>query len=462
MVQLPNKAYFIGIGGIGVSAVLRLFASKGVSVSGSDIHLPPSSSLPPGEYFEGAAAEHVPHDTEMVIYSPAVPESNPERRRATELGVTQLSYPEVLGRITKPYNTIAVSGTHGKSTTTALVGKLFEEGGFDPSVIVGAEVLGWDHNLRKGHSDIFIVEACEYRRSMMNLSPQAIVLTNVELDHPDYYVDLADVKRAFKEYIAKLAGEDLLIINNDDANTRDIVRDSDAIIVRYGVGEGADLLARNIRQTEVLQSFELTWKGTPLGTFTTSLPGLYNIYNILAATATYLAYGGKQEAIQKVLDCFTGVGRRFEIVGELGGATIISDYAHHPTALRAVTEATSSRYKGKRILTVFRPHHRERTIKLFDEFVEVIGNIPNAILIEIYDVAGREESVSISSQDIIEKIFTQKKEVNITYATDLAHAEKLIRDQAMNFDIILIIGAGDADQLATNIIRPEDAQYENT
>lgn len=461
MSQLPNKAYFIGIGGIGVSAILRLFASKGVAVSGSDIHLPPKDTLPPGEYFEGADREHVPHDTEMLIYSPAVPESNPERQRALELGITQLSYPEALGRITKPYNTIAISGTHGKSTTTALTGKLFEAGGFDPSVIVGAEVLGWDHNLLKGHSDVFIVEACEYRRSMMNLTPQTIVLTNVELDHPDYYVDLADVKRAFKDYIAKLSGEDLLIINNDDANIRDIVRDSDAIIVRYGVGNGADLVAHNIRQTDTLQSFELTWKGTLLGTFTTPLPGLYNIYNILAGTATYLAYGGKQEAIQEVLNLFTGVGRRFEIVGEYDGATIISDYAHHPTALRAVTEAATSRYKDKRILTVFRPHHRERTIKLFNEFVDVIAQIPNTILIEIYDVAGREESVAVSSKDIIEKIMERNANAQVTYAADLAHAEELIRAQAKNFDIILIIGAGDADQLATKIIHSENPQHEN-
>ena len=453
MAQFPNKAYFIGVGGIGVSAILRLFASKGVSVSGSDIHLPPKEALPPGEYFEGASGDHVPHDTEMLIYSPAVPESNPERRRATELGIVQLSYPEALGRITKPYNTIAISGTHGKSTTTALTGKLFEMGGFEPSVIVGAEVLGWDHNLLKGDSDIFIVEACEYRRSMMNLSPQTIVLTNIELDHPDYYVDLADVKRAFKEYIAKLSGEDLLIINNDDANIRDIIRESDAIIVRFGVGDGADLIAHNIRQTNTLQTFELTWKGTLLGTFMTPLPGLYNIYNILASVATYLAYGGSQDRIQKVLDLFIGVGRRFEVVGELSGATIISDYAHHPTALHAVSEAALARYQGKRILTVFRPHHRERTKKLFTEFVHTIEQIPNIILLEIYDVAGREESVPVSSKDIIEKIVEKDDKKDITYAVDLTQAEEIIRERIKDFDIVLIIGAGDADQLAQKIIQ---------
>ena len=448
----PNKAYFVGVGGIGVSAILRLFASQGVSVSGSDVQLPPPETLPHGEYFEGADPVHITKNIDLLIYSSAVPESNPERQAAASLGITQLSYPEALGRITKSYNTIAVSGTHGKSTTTALMGKLFEAGGFDPSVIVGAEVLGWDHNLRRGYGDLFIVEACEYRRNMLQLSPQTIVLTNLELDHPDYYVDLADIKRAFKEYIKKLSGEDLLIMNNDDVNLREVTRDSDAIIIRYGVGDSADLVARNVSETEVMQSFDLIWKGTALGTFTTPLPGLYNVYNILAATAAYLAYGGTQEAMQGVFDLFTGVGRRFEVVGEREGAIVISDYAHHPTALRAVVQAAFSRYKKKRILTIFRPHHRERTIKLFDEFVDTLANIPHTILVEIYDVTGREEDVTISSKELIQKVLARDPGADIIYASDIKEAERLAREKAKDFDVILVIGAGDAGELALHII----------
>ncbi len=452
-----RKVHFIGVGGIGVSAILRYFAHRGILVSGSDVKLPARETLPFGEYFEGESAEHVPPDADLIVYSPAVPESNLERLAGKLFGIVELSYPEALALVTEPYNTIAISGTHGKSTTTALTGKLFVAGGLDPSVIVGAEVPEWDdHNLRLGNGDVFIVEACEYRRNMLNLTPQAIVLTNLELDHPDYYTDLADVKDAFLEYIGKLRGEDLLIINNDDANIRDITRDFDAIVVRFGIGGGADLYARDLKSTESEQTFELVWKDTALGTFTTKLPGLYNIYNILAAVATYLAYGGKIEKIQPVLDSFVGVGRRFEVVGTMtegeNEVTIVSDYAHHPTALKAVVDAARGRYFGKRMLTIFRPHHRERTIKLFDHFVEVIAEIPHTLLVEIYDVPGREEGITISSKDVIAKVLEKNSRADIVFGKDLEDAERLAREKAHEFDVMLVIGAGDADILAKKLV----------
>jgi UDP-N-acetylmuramate--alanine ligase len=453
MREKAAKAHFVGAGGIGVSAIMRLFAKEGTVISGSDVHLPPEETLPPGTYFRAHDERNLPDDADVLVYSPAVPERNPEREKATRLGIKQLSYPEALAVVTSDHNTIAVSGTHGKSTTTALLGKLFETGGLRPSVIVGAEVPGWkERNLLTGDGDVFIVEACEYRRSMMNLSPQTIVLTNIELDHPDYYRDLADVKSAFRDYVAKLRQEDLLVVNNDDANSREIASTFDGIIVRYGIGDGADLCAINHSESETRQMFELVWKGTSLGSFTTELPGIYNLYNILAATSAFLSYGGPVGAIQPTLDGFHGVGRRFETLGTLGGTLIVSDYAHHPTALYEVTRAARSRYKGKRILAVFRPHHRERTLKLFDHFVEVVRGIPEMLLIEIYDVAGREEATPVSSRDIIAKIKENDADAPIEYAADLTEAETMIRAHAANFDVILVIGAGDADELAKRLI----------
>jgi len=452
-----TKAHFIGVGGIGTVAILRLFSARGIQISGSDMALPLKETLPPGDYHEGHDGAHVPTDANVVIYSAAVPESNPERVRARELGVTELSYPEALALVTKTHNTIAISGTHGKSTTTALIGTLFVAGNFDPSVIVGAEVPGWsEHNLRRGASDLFVVEACEYRRHMLALTPQTIVLTNIELDHPDYYRDLADVKNAFREYVGKLSGEDLLIINNDDANIRDIVSESDSIIVRYGVGSDADLVARNIKQAGGMQSFELTWKGSALGTFTTPLPGTYNIYNILAAVAAYLSYSGNHDVLNDTLASFHGVGRRFEIVGtqniENHSTIIISDYAHHPTALRGVVEATAVRYPESRVLTIFRPHHRDRTLKLFEQFVKTFEQIPHAILLEIYDVPGREEGIPISSQDIIAKVRESNPSQDITFAPDLDTAASMAQARMHEFDIMLVVGAGDADKLAKKLV----------
>src|SRR3989338_8491930 len=467
--QNISKAYFVGVGGIGVSALLRLLAARGIAIAGSDIRLPSLTTLPPGDYAEGENAEHVPRDSGVLIYSPAVPESHAERVRSRELGIPEFSYPKALGVITHSYNTIAVSGTHGKSTTTALLGKLFEAGGFDPSVIVGAEVPGpsrtdggkWDHNLHIGKSNMFIVEACEYRRNMLELSPQAILLTNLELDHPDYYHDLADVKSAFHDYIEKLGVNGLLIMNNDDANIRDITRGFDASIVRYGIGESADLIARDIKQTGFGQSFDLVWKGTPLGTFTTPLPGLYNVYNILGAVGTYLAYSGKTETIHEALANFSGVARRFEIIGMLDGATIIADYAHHPTALRAVVEAAQAKYEGKRILVIFRPHHRERTEKLFDQFVAVLLQIEHVILAEIYDVAGREEERRVSSRDLVEAVHAKDPSADIRYAKDLEESETMAREKADAFDVILVIGAGDADELAKKLVHHEFQDIEH-
>jgi UDP-N-acetylmuramate--alanine ligase len=207
-----------------------------------------------------------------------------------------------------------------------------------------------------------------------------------------------------------------------------------------------------VSENESGQTFELSWKGTAIGTYTTELPGIYNLYNILAAVATYLSYAGNTSAIQEVLNIFHGVGRRFETVGHVGNALVVSDYAHHPTALAAVSLAAKSRYKGKRILTVFRPHHRERTIKLFNEFVDTIATIPEMILLEIYDVAGRDEDTQISSNDIIAKIKERDADAPVEYALDLDDAEKMIRAHVANFDVILVIGAGDADELAKRLI----------
>ena len=447
-----KKAHFVGVSGIGVSAIARLFHSRGIDISGTDIHLSNALTLPKGRYLNSHDAAHLLPDTDILIYSDAVPETNPERAAARAQGIGERSYAQMLGSVTEPHETIAVTGTHGKSTTTALMAKFFEAGGFDPSVVVGAIVPGWNSNLRIGNSSLFIVEADEYRRHMMELEPQTIILTNLEHDHPDYYANLDDVKSAFRDFIGKLSGEDLLIVNNDDPNIRDVCGDFDGMIVRYGIGAGTDLLARNVRQSEDKQLFELTWQGTRIGDFETMLPGIYNIYNILAAVATFLAYGGDSNFIQGVLNEFTGVGRRFEILGKLDETLIISDYAHHPTALRAVVEAAYGRYVGKEILVVFRPHHKVRTKEFFDEFVQTFIAIPHLLLLEIYSVPGREEETTIASQSLIDAALAIKPTADIGYAETLERAEIIIRAGVRDFDVILIVGAGDTDQLANRLV----------
>lgn len=462
-----KRVHLIGVGGAGVSALGRLFASRGIQLSGSDTRQLDPGSIPPCEFAVGHRAENVPQDADIVVYSAAVPESNPERVRAALLGIPAVDYPTALGMVTDAYDTIAISGTHGKSTTTALAGLLFIEAGLDPSVIVGATVPEWGGNYRgkskqkdgdSFQSDLFIVEACEYKRHMLRLSPQTIVLTNIEHDHPDYYRDVDDVVHAFTDYVKKLSDEGLLIYNKDSVATRTVAAAGVAIKISYGIGAGADLYAHNIVQEGMLSKFSLVWKGNPIGDFHTVLPGIYNIYNILAATALLLAYGGHQEVIADVLEKFHGIGRRCEVVGHMAeGPEVISDYAHHPTALQGIVTAITERYRGQRILTVFQPHQRERTLRLWDDFVTVLGGIPRLILVEPYAVPGREEGMEECGERLVQEVITKHPNADIIYAHSVPDAEDLARRLAVDSDVILVVGAGEIDAVARHLVRAPDA-----
>jgi UDP-N-acetylmuramate--alanine ligase len=451
-----SHVFHIGIGGIGVSAIAHYLHEHGVKISGSDIHTFSRELLPPGGiYWEGHDASHITQDIDAIIYSPAVSEKNPERVRAKELGIPEYSYPEALGMISKQFTTIAVSGTHGKSTTTALLGELFEAASFDPTVIVGAVVPEWKRNYRNGKSDIFIVEACEYRSHMLNISPKTIVLTNLELDHPDYFRDIEHVQEEFSTYIERLSPDDLLIANGDDIHISVIFYRIKADVVRFGMsGAYLDLRATIKQSDQHGQEIALIWRGEALGSFHTLLPGKYNVMNILAACATLLAYRGNIQTIEDVLGRFLGVGRRFETLGKNGtGSTVILDYAHHPTALHAVVEATTDRYPGKTILTIFRPHHQERTKKLFKEFVAVGKHIRHLILLEIYDVPGRDSEDRISSNDLIKSMKQENPNADVQYAADFSAVKKILETYSPSPDILLVVGAGDTDALAHELMQ---------
>ncbi len=445
--------YFIGVVGIGVSALVRLAAAQGKRVSGTDLSYVGNEGLPTGTYHNVHDAAHITPDVDLIIYSPAVRPENPERVAARTLGISELSYPEALGDVTTMYRTVAVSGTHGKSTTTALLGALAVAGALDPTVVVGAVVPGFKQNLRRGNSDLFIVEACEYKEAMRNLHPTIVTLTNLEHDHPDYYHSMDDLRAAFARYIGALSSDAQVVVNADSAELIALTKHIPQRVTTYAINTDADLRAINIQATAHDTTFTLLWNGASLGTFTTSLPGMYNIANILAAVATYLVIGGEHGVIAEVIRAFPGIGRRFEVLGLLDGATVITDYAHHPTALASVVEGTRMRYPGKRILTVFRPHHRERTRVLFDDFVRVCADINPLYLIEIYDVAGREDGTPISSSDILRAIAEVQPKHGCTFLPTIDAAAAEIRAHAAAFDVILVVGAGDADALARSLVQ---------
>ena len=419
-----KKIYFVGIGGIGVSALAKLFLVYGKQIAGSDKY---SSEITDDlqkkgiKVYIGHEDTNLDSDTDLVIYSAAVGPEIPERKKATELGIKQLSYPKALGLITKSKDTIAISGTHGKSTTTAMLGLILTEAGLDPTVIVGSKVKHptFDENVRIGRGKYFVVEACEWRAHMLNLKPKIIVLTNIESDHLDYYKTFKNLKNAFKEYVGRLPKNGLLIFNADDKNCIETAKSARCKTVGYSIKSGLD--------------------------FSLQIPGRFNIYNALAASTCALRLGIKPEIIRKTLANFKGIWRRFEKIGEYKGALIFSDYAHHPTAVKETLRAAKEKYPQRRLVVVYQPHHFDRTKRLFREFTKAFDLADLVILNEIYDVPGRESAKKISSRDLVGEL--KKRKIKAVFARDLKETKEFLLKNIRRGDLVLIMGAGDIYKL---------------
>lgn len=454
-----KKVHCIGVGGAGVSALAKYFLARGVKVSGSNIVDENLESLRDLglDIFVGHRSENLKEGTDLVIYSSAVPDDNPEILKAKEGGFDILSYTEALGEIMKDTFGIAVSGTNGKTTTTAILGLMLVNGGIDPTVVLGGNVGDWNGNFKAGNSDVFVVEGCEYKKNILNLSPSMIVLTNIEADHLDCYSGgIEEIKDTFSKYIDLLPEGGTIVANTDDENITEVLSRSDVVKINYGIDDGRmlkdGLLAKNIIIKNGIQEFEVVWRGESLGKFTTILPGKFNIYNILAATATALYLDVSVESIRDTVAKFRSTERRFEVFRLPNDKILISDYAHHPTAVCGTIIATKEFYKNSRVLAVFQPHQKDRTIKLFDEFVGVFDSADEVILSEIYEVSGRNDAArDISSNDLVKKIQEQNKNLKISFAKDITETEDLIKSKMDNFNVVLIMGAGDINSVVKKL-----------
>lgn len=448
-----KKVFISGIGGIGVSALARFFIAKGIEVVGSDLVMSEITEALQKigvKVFPEQKADNVTPDFDLFIYSAAVPATNPERLKAKELNLTQRSYFEALGELSRDFKTIAVSGTHGKSTTTAMIGAILMKAEKDPTIIVGSQYEKFEHNFHFGKSDLFVVESCEYRAHMLLLKPWTIVLNNIEADHLDFYKDLNHIVQTFQQFVNGLRSpDDLLVINNDDLNIRRLVLPK-CRIVRYGIANGADVSVDNIRKLPGKQIFDVIYYGHNIGEFELKIPGDFNIYNALAAISFCLTLDVPIGIIKECLKEFKGIWRRFEMIGN-DEITVISDYAHHPTAVKSTLKAAREFFPGRRIVAIFQPHQHDRTKRLFNEFANSFDLADVVVLPEIYDVAGREEGIEISSADLVEEIkkITPKKQ--IVYAKDLAETVLKVNELKKNEDVVLVMGAGDVYTIVENI-----------
>ena len=460
--------HFVGIGGIGVSAVARFFVARGATVSGSDrANFDQAKELRDHgiKVFTKHSEKNLPKNCEAVVYSSAVPKENPELSLAHSRNIPMFEYAAALGEIMKEKYGIGVSGTNGKTTTTAMLGKILEEAKLDPMVIIGGKVPGWDANLRlpKLHRttlckhtqgspvcNLFVAEACEYHRHFLNLAPKTIVLTNIEPEHLDYFKDIEDIKDAFSVYVSKLPKDGFLIYNADDKNVSEVIKRSPAKKVSCSLKKNADFRASNVRYEKGKQFFEVDHEGKKLGTFSVAVPGEFNIYNSLEALACAMTFGAKPEQAKAALAKFAGTWRRFQKVGKVGKTLVISDYAHHPAGVSATVKAAKELYPDKKILFVFQPHQKDRTLKLLDEFADAFSGAEHIIFSEIYEVSGRNEvSKKVSSEDLAVKI----KGADVVYSPSVKDTQKLVKSLLPDFDVVVIMGAGDIYIIAENLVQ---------
>jgi UDP-N-acetylmuramate--alanine ligase len=468
-IESLRQVHFTGIGGINMSGVAKILARVGVRVSGSDAAR--SEATKELEALGvpisiGHDAKHVPADCDLLIYSSAVPEKNPERLEARTRGIRELTNFEFLGHWTAGKRTVLITGTHGKSTTTSLAGLLFVAAHQDPTVIVGSRVPGFsDGNVRFGNSDLVVIEGDEYAKHFLEFRPSAVILNNIELDHTDVFPDLAAIMDAFHEMLDRVVDGGLVIANADDPNVQTLIGrargslDERGIRIRtFGFGSHANYQIKDHLSRTGEQVFALRDEQGKTVRFRLHVPGRMNVMNAAAAAALCASTGLLlQELVESVAE-FNGIWRRFEKISDKDGVIVISDYGHHPTAVSATLEAAKSFYQGKRIVLAFQPHHRNRTKRLFDAFVPSFDRADALLLVEIYDVAGREnaEDADISSRDLQDAIVRRDSERAVTrsveYAPNPDEALAVLKRWAREGDVVVVMGAGDIYLIANKII----------
>ncbi|MEN9281841.1 MAG: hypothetical protein RL594_776 [Bacteroidota bacterium] len=448
-----QRVHFVGIGGSGMSGIAEILLSQGFQVSGSDLAASSTTehlAAKGARIAIGHRSENI-EGAEVVVYSSAVkPSENPETLAALERKIPIIRRAEMLSEVSRLKYTLAIAGTHGKTTTTSMCGLVMMKAGIDPTVIVGGRLTGLGgSNARLGSGDWIVLEADEYDRSFLQLLPTIAVITNIEADHLDIYSDLDDIKGAFTEFSNKVPFYGSALVCLDDPGVRDVLPSIKRVTVTYGTTPQCDVRASNIAYNERSSSYDLTYRGELLGRITLNVPGEHNVLNSLAACGVALQCGVGIEVIQEALGEFGGVYRRFEIKGESqGGVLVIDDYAHHPTEIQATLEAARKGW-DRRIVAVFQPHTYTRTRDFYREFATSFDNADVIILTDVY--AAREEPIEGVSGRIIADATRDAGHRHVHYVEHLEDASKLLSEILKPGDILLTMGAGDVWRVGSKV-----------
>ncbi len=450
----PIHIHFIGIGGISMSGLAEILLEEGFTISGSDAKESPLTDKLASEGVQISypqSAANITSGIDAVVYTAAIHEDNPEFAAAKNTGLPMLSRAELLGQIMDNYaNSVAVAGTHGKTTTTSMLSQVLLAADSDPTISVGGILKAIHGNIRVGHSDVFLTEACEYTNSFLNFHPKYSLILNIEEDHLDFFKDLADIRHSFRRFAENTAEGGTIIINGAITDYEEIVKDLPVSVVTYGLTEACDYYPSDITFDEKgCATYTAMHQGRAFTSVKLNIPGMHNVSNSLAVIAAALSLKIELSTITSGISQFTGTDRRFELKGMYkDGVTVIDDYAHHPTEIAATLTAAQN-YPHKRIICVFQPHTYTRTKAFLKDFAKALSLADVIVLADIY--AAREtDTLGISSKNIEDDLKALGKEAY--YFPSFDEIENFLQKKCMNGDLLITMGAGDVVKIGEHLL----------
>lgn len=444
-----NRIHFIGIGGTGMSGIAKILINMGYEVSGSD--LKESEAL--NRLRDTGAKVHIGHraanvmGADLVVLSSAIPVTNPEYIEAIESKIPVVHRADILSLLMAPKKGIAISGAHGKTTTTSMISLILERSKLDPTVIIGGELNDIGGNATLGTGDFLVAEADESDGSFLKLNPFIAVVTNIENDHLDYYKNMENMKTAFKRFVGNIKDGGFAVLGIDNANVRNIIKDIDREYYTYGINSAADYMPKNIIMDGLNTFFDVYFREKLLGKVELRVPGMHNISNATAAVAVADRLGLNFEEIAGALKTFRGVQRRFQIIGDENNIKVIDDYGHHPTEIKATLKAAKL-CNPRKIYAIFQPHRYTRTKILADEFGKAFFDADEVIVTRIYS-AGENPIPGVSSELIFDAI--KRNGIPVTYVDEKRDIPGMIINKLLPGDFVLTIGAGDIYTVAFSI-----------
>lgn len=448
-----GPVHFMGIGGAGMRGLAEALARAGVPVSGCDaaLHETPASLVDAGVTVLGGHDPAHIAGASAVVRTAAVPEDHPELAAARAAGVPVMKRAEALGRWVGRGSVLAVAGTHGKTSTTAMLTGVLEAAGLDPTGLVGGHVDHWGGNLRAGADDLFVVEADEFDRSFLHLRPTVAVVTNVEADHLDIYGDFAGVLEAFRMFVDLIEPDGTLIACADDPGVSRLVFGHDREVITYGLGAGSMIRASGLERAPGGGTrFRIHEAGVNRGIFTISAPGTHNVRNALAAAAASRKVGASWETIREGLACYAGVGRRFQRLGHVRGVDIVDDYAHHPTEVHATLEAARREYPGQKLVAVFQPHLFSRTREFHREFGVELAKADVLWVTDVYPA--RERPLPGITGALVAEAARGEGGAAVRYHEDVNTLAEAVASTLGPGEVCVTLGAGSIERVGPEIL----------